>query len=299
MKHHACAMAWLGLVASPFLGGCATLLNGVRQPVEITADDPRAKVSFNGGPSRPAPATESLLRGRAGQSIEIIIPGSGQDSLESGDTLLIPLNRELSHVIWLNVAGGPFAAIGAVFDFATGSAWRLEPKAPWEIPHTVKVSTDADPWGTGDWRVAFSFFGGVKRYAHDVHPHGNRRDDGGFQLVLGRSEWPVQMELRRYVESSLSPIAFVHGDAGVRKTFFLHSRAKPYVGAGLSLLNRSTQIDGGFPVGIWGRGGVDLRLGSRILIAPYAGFTKHELASSVEGRNTLGTVYGVNYGLLW
>lgn len=107
----------LVLVVVPFASGCATIVNGSTQTVEITSDPPGAKaIVLPGGKELMTPAAAFLERKRVHTvlfELDGYQPATGY------------LDRTASNVtVWNVVLGG---LIGILVDHSTGAVFRLIP----------------------------------------------------------------------------------------------------------------------------------------------------------------------------
>ncbi len=110
------------LLVSIGSGGCATLLSGTTQKVEIVSDPPGATARV-AGKEVVTPATVELARNSAYQ---VTIEKEGYEPAKR------EIARKMNEQIYWNVfAGGIF--VGMLVDVATGACYKLEPSV-------VKVS---------------------------------------------------------------------------------------------------------------------------------------------------------------
>jgi hypothetical protein len=285
----------LGVVS--ILTGCASMVNGLKQPVEVTSERPGVRVQINKGRPVKVPVTLQLSRREQGQTMRILTPRA--DSSGGMDTVRILMEKRISHVVWLNLMGGYFGLIGLVYDMAAGGAWRIDPDPRRKAPAHVTIIADPDPWSSGEWKGSLAFGSGFKFYPDGIQPEGNVEGDIFFQAVAGHRDCPVLAEARGYFYSSLVPLDnFVVAEAGVRKLIFDNRDFRPYVSGGLSLLAQSTQANrDGLPLGFWTRAGVDIRASSAFFAAPYIGYSKYETVAT--GINTGGVTGGLVLGVLW
>jgi hypothetical protein len=211
------------------------------------------------------------------------------------------MSRHVSHIVWGNLVGGYFGLVGAGFDFLAGGAWRLEPAYPRGKPPHVHVIADPHPWESGTWRGSLALTSGFKRYPGGQQTSDRLENDLAVQMVLGHKNWPVELEGRGYFYSSLpaadGSVNYQIAEGGVRKTLLNFGGAKPYISGGLNLLAQSTQENGGFPLGVWARAGLDVRAGRAFFVAPYLGYSKYETVAT--GINTGGLTGGLIFGMLW
>jgi len=122
----------LALALLALLAGCATILQGPNQTVEITSDPPGAKVLV-------LPEQTSL-----------VTPGEAELSRKQIHTLLFELpchrpatgylDRTNSHTVLLNVILG--GLIGMSIDYSTGAVYRL-------IPDPIHVKLERLDLGAG------------------------------------------------------------------------------------------------------------------------------------------------------
>lgn len=283
------------------LQGCATIMNGTRQPVEVKADGAGFEVSLDDGPARKTPVILNLTRN---QDHVLTLK-----SLETGDSSRIEVERKTSLWMWGNFCTGLYGLIGVVVDYKSGGMFllRIRPGIPDEnsspegIPYGLEMSWDVDPWRTGDWHGSFAYNPGLRIIPRDsaLRTAGSTEPEVGFNLVLGKNDWPVDLVLDGFFYSSAVAIGnWEIARAGLRKSLYKDfARARPYFSAGLSLLAESTQRGGGLPLGFWGRAGVDIRTGHRFFLGPYVGYSKYEMTTS--GVNTGGAMGGVLLGILW
>jgi len=103
----------------PYLSGCATIVRGSSQEVEMTSDPPNARVIVNGEDRGETPTTLSLDTGRNYQ-VEFEKDGYASETLN--------LNKDftIGWPIFGNVFS--FGIIGIVVDVANGSAYKLSPE---------------------------------------------------------------------------------------------------------------------------------------------------------------------------
>jgi hypothetical protein len=285
------------LLILPLWTGCASLVNGLHQSVEVASDRPGATVQIRGYGRQTTPAIFELPRKESEQKITIVSRRPGSDSL---DTNRILLEHRISHVVWTNFLIGLWGAPGAGYDFIAGGAWKLVVSPRSRVPDHIHIHVDMDfdPWQTGEWKGSTALVSGFKVYPRDVLPQGRVDGDFAFQVVAAKRTWPLEAEGRVYFYSSLDQTGeSVLAEAGVRKTLYDNSAVRPWLSGGLSYLTGSTQEYGGLPLGLWGRLGIDIRMGRTLFFAPYGGYAKHEAVSG--GASTAGYTGGLILGVLW
>ncbi len=98
------------------LGGCATILSGEKQKINITTDDPSKKynVRIDGQPVS-APGIVEVKRENK-EKILTVDECPGQQ---------IMLQKEVNPVFFVNILSG--GVFGSTTDYATDSMWKYEP----------------------------------------------------------------------------------------------------------------------------------------------------------------------------
>jgi hypothetical protein len=278
------------------LSGCATFVNGVRQPLEITAESP-VIVSQKGKPSQSTPVT--LLLNRNDHHL-LTLHTQGNDST----TLL--LRSKMNGWVWANLIFGLYGLAGMAIDLTAGGTYTLALKdsarSLSEFPTQVNLRWITDPRAYGTWHMSLGYFLGYKSFPERTVASGSGFDLG-MQWVVGKNAWPLDLVAEGYLISSTwemesRPTLLLN--AGLRKTLHLSDgRIYPHASAGITWLSRSTQVGKGFPVGLWTRLGADLRLGQRVFIGPYIGYSKLEMVASSNAVNTAGYTMGLVGGLMW
>jgi hypothetical protein len=108
-------------------GGCATVVCGTRQKIQIITTPPGAKARV-GLDTLTTPGVFSLSR-KNDHTIEISKPGYEVERVH--------LNREWNHMVWGNILLLPLAYFGLVIDFNTGAGNSLRPD-PVNVSLTAK-----------------------------------------------------------------------------------------------------------------------------------------------------------------
>ena len=102
------------------LSGCASVVNGPRQPVGIASAPTGASVSVDGVEIGRTPMIAHLERERE-HVVTLSMPGHA--------TREVPLERRVSGWAWGNVMFGGVGLLGVVADRSNGSLYRLSPAA--------------------------------------------------------------------------------------------------------------------------------------------------------------------------
>lgn len=104
------------VILSMMLGGCATILSGEKQKINITTDDPSKKynVRIDGQPVS-APGIVEVKRENK-EKILTVDECPGQE---------IMLQKEVNPVFFVNILSG--GVFGSTTDYATDSMWKYEP----------------------------------------------------------------------------------------------------------------------------------------------------------------------------
>jgi hypothetical protein len=279
----------------PGLEGCASFVNGLKQPVEIISDTPGAQVAVDGGQAVPLPVIVDLQRSR-NHRLSILSP--------AGDSLgHVEFVKRMSGWIWGNAMFSYFGLGGALIDFLDGAAYNLRPTRVSldDLPEDIQVAWFLDPWRSGVWRASLGYYLGMKMLPKGLSVDDRVQPDLGIQAVLAQRDWPLELVVDGYFYSAARALEgdnFAILNGGVRKTFDVRNdQIHPYLSGGVTWMRRSTQGEGGLPLGMWARTGVDVRLGHRLFIGPFLGLTKYETTTS--GRNTGGPTAGLTLGLLW
>ena len=98
-------------------GGCATVVCGTSQKVQVTTTPPGAKARV--GLDTLTTPGEFVLSRKNDHMIEISKPGY--------ETERVHLHREYNHMVWGNILLLPFYVVGMFIDYNTGAANSLAP----------------------------------------------------------------------------------------------------------------------------------------------------------------------------
>ena len=104
------------LVMMVLLSGCASLMNGTRQKLNISSVPTGEKVTIDGEDKGTTPTTASLKRANE-HLVTISLPGYAPYQLH--------LMRKLSGWVWGNILAG--GLIGLAVDMSTGALYKLSP----------------------------------------------------------------------------------------------------------------------------------------------------------------------------
>jgi hypothetical protein len=218
------------------------------------------------------------------------------------DTTTVAFERRISGWIWGNLCFYYFGLGGAALDYFSGGMYKMGYTDAEHYALTdagISLDLHLDPWKTGIWHASIGYYIGAKMFPSGLIPGERIFPQAAFQIVAGKNTWPVDILLDGYFYSAAREInSFNILDIGLRKTFLPKANAlHPYFGGGLNWMTESSQGNHGFPLGIWGRCGVDFRLGNRLFVGPYFGYSKYETVLS--GINTGGPEGGLMAGMMW
>ena len=104
------------LLACLGLSGCASIINGSDEDIEVTSDPPGAQVLVDNVPKGTTPCTIELERDRD-YDLDVALP--------EHCTSRVHLTSSESGLIFGNILFG--GVIGAIIDFATGASKTLDP----------------------------------------------------------------------------------------------------------------------------------------------------------------------------
>lgn len=114
MKYIILSLSFLSFL---IISGCATILNGSKQDVQINSDPSGAKVYVNNTYQGETPLTKSMER--KSENIEIKI------KLDGYKTYSLNLRRNFNGTTLVNIVLGGIIGIG--IDAATGAMYKLDP----------------------------------------------------------------------------------------------------------------------------------------------------------------------------
>ena len=104
------------IISSVFLFGCATILKGSNQPLNVNSNVKGASVYVNNQKVGTTPFTGTIERKKE-QHLKVSKPGY--------ETRTLMLDSSIESVFWVNIlTGGVF---GSTTDFASGSMWKISP----------------------------------------------------------------------------------------------------------------------------------------------------------------------------
>ena len=104
------------IIASVFLCGCATILKGSDQPINVNSNVKGASVYVNNQKVGNTPFTGTIKRQKE-QTLKVSKPGY--------ETRTLMLDSSIEGVFWVNIlTGGVF---GSTTDWASGSMWKISP----------------------------------------------------------------------------------------------------------------------------------------------------------------------------
>ena len=97
-------------------GGCASILKGSQQPLNISSNVDGAEVRINGQMVGQTPFTGTIKRQ---SDVQLTLSKEGYKSRS------LTLDTGIETVFWVNLFIG--GVLGSTTDFATGSMWKVSP----------------------------------------------------------------------------------------------------------------------------------------------------------------------------
>jgi hypothetical protein len=273
--------------------GCATFMNGFVQPIKIESTRP-TEIIVDQLSVGVTPKVVELSR-RQEHVIQL-------KPVEGKDTTTVVFERRISAWLYGNLCFSYFGLGGAALDYFSGGMYKMGySNAEDHALDDAGISLDLhlDPWSTGIWHASIGYYIGAKVFPAGLIAGERVFPQAAFQMVVGKNVWPVDLLLDGYFYSAAQEInSFNVLDIGLRKTFFPRTGAlHPYFGGGLNWMTKSSQGNHGFPLGLWSRFGADFRVGERLFVGPYFGYSKYETVLS--GINTGGPEGGLIAGMMW
>lgn len=99
-----------------FLGGCATILSGNTQKVNVTTEPGKKYTASVDGQKFTVPAVIELTRANQDKVL----------TLDECPDQKVLLHKEVNPVFFVNILSG--GAFGSTTDFASGSMWKYQPE---------------------------------------------------------------------------------------------------------------------------------------------------------------------------
>jgi len=130
--------AFIVLLSAMLTSGCATIINGSTQTVEIASEPEGASIMIDGEDFGTTPASVDLKR-KTAHVVSIALPGY--------ETQELTLERKTSGWVWGNIIFG--GLIGLVVDISAGGMYKL-------TPEQLAATLESDPsagLGEGESRV--------------------------------------------------------------------------------------------------------------------------------------------------